>query len=214
MEISINTQSSIRFESDNIIYFDPYKIEKEVSDATYIFITHNHYDHFSPKDIEKVYNEKSIFLVPKTMEQEFLDLGYSNEVYFLTPKETITVNNIKIETVPMYNINKEFHKKSDNWCGYIITLNNIRYYIAGDTDNIKENYGLKCDVAFIPIGGTYTMNVNEAVDYTLKLNPKIVIPIHYGSIVGNIEDGNLFKDKIKEMNKDIKVVLKLIDNKK
>ena len=103
-----------------------------------------------------------------------------------------------IETIPAYNKNKNFHPKSKNWVGYIIEMENTRYYIAGDTDYTKEASKVKCDVAFLPIGGTYTMDYIEAAALANKIKPKFVVPTHYGTIVGNPEDGILFKDLIND----------------
>ena len=94
------------------------------------------------------------------------------------------VQGIKFETIPAYNTNKTFHPKENGWVGYIITLDDIRYYIAGDTDITEENKKVKCDVAFVPVGGTYTMNFKEAANLINEIKPKIAVPTHYGSVVG------------------------------
>jgi L-ascorbate metabolism protein UlaG (beta-lactamase superfamily) len=117
------------------------------------------------------------------------------------PNETKTVLGIKFETVPAYNTNKPFHPKENNWVGYILEINNVRYYIAGDTDITEENSKVKCNVAFVPVGGTYTMNFEEAAELVNKIMPKVAVPIHYGSIVGTNQDAedfiNLLKSNIK-----------------
>ena len=113
---------------------------------------------------------------------------------------------MKIETIPAYNNEKQFHPKSNNWVGYIIEINGEKYYIAGDTDITEENKKIKCDVALLPIGGTFTMNYEEATELANIIKPKIVIPIHYGSIVGNKSDAEKFK---KLINKEIKCEIKL-----
>ena len=110
------------------------------------------------------------------------------------------VKGIKFKTIPAYNTNKTFHPKGNDWVGYIITINNIRYYIAGDTDITEENKKVKCDVAFVPVGGTYTMNAKEAADLVNQIMPKIAVPIHYGSIVGTNKDAEEF---INMLNPDI-----------
>ena len=98
------------------------------------------------------------------------------------------VQEIKFGTVPAYNTNKTFHPKENDWIGYIITLDGIRYYIAGDTDITEENRKVKCDVAFVPVGGTYTMDFKEAAQLINEIQPKIAVPIHYGSVVGKVQD--------------------------
>lgn len=92
-------------------------------------------------------------------------------------------------SIPAYNVNKEYHKKEYGWVGYLIKINGVTYYITGDTDANEDIQNIKCDVLFVPIGGTYTMDYKEAADYTNSIKPKYVIPIHYGTIVGKKEDG-------------------------
>ena len=96
----------------------------------------------------------------------------------------------------MYNIGKEFHPRENDWVGYVLYIDDIAYYIVGDSDMTEEMIGIECDVLFIPIGGTYTMNVDEAVYATKLIEPKIVVPTHYAAIVGNLEDGERFKSLI------------------
>lgn len=190
--IEINCHSSIKINTDKIIYIDPFKIQSESHDADIILITHDHYDHYSPEDIEKILNDKTVIVAPKTME-ELIDM---KKVILVEPEKVYNIEGIKIETVLAYNVNKQFHLKEKNWLGYIIEINKIRYYIAGDTDITLENKQVKCDVAFIPVGGTYTMNYEEAAELTNIIKPKIVVPTHYGSIVGTKEDGIQFKKLI------------------
>ncbi len=204
--ITVNTQSSIRLELDKIIYFDPYIIEEEKHDADIIFITHDHYDHFDTESIEKIKNENTIVVAPKSMEKAINKLIFKDYIY-LEPNEETNIDSINVKTIPAYNIIKPFHPKFNKWLGYIISFNNISYYIAGDTDKTKESLDVKCDIAFIPIGGHYTMNVSEATELVKTINPKIVIPIHYGSIVGNKEDGQKLKDNLSDTT--IEVIEKL-----
>ena len=98
------------------------------------------------------------------------------------------VQGIKFKTIPAYNISKKFHPRGNNWVGYRITINEVRYYIAGDTDITEENRRVICDVAFVPVGGTYTMNYKEAAQLVNEIHPKIAVPIHYGSVVGTKQD--------------------------
>lgn len=198
--ITINTQSSIKI---NDIYFDPFKIEKETHDAKAIFITHAHYDHFDMESIDKIKNEKTIIIIPddKDIEEKIS----SNNLFIVKPGNKYSINGIKFKTVPAYNNNKTYHKKEYGWVGYVIDLDQT-YYIMGDTDQTLESKEVKCDYLFIPIGGTYTMNYEEASIFTNFIKPKTVTPIHYGSIVGNVEDGERFK---KLVNKEIEVQILL-----
>ena len=174
-------------------------------DANIIFVTHNHYDHFSKEDILKINNNEAIYVVTKDIENELLNIGINKEkIMIVEPYKRYSIGDIRFETIPAYNLEKEFHKKEDNWVGYIIEINGIRYYVAGDTDITEENKKVKCDVAFVPIGGTYTMNYTEAAKLINKIKPKIVIPTHYGDIVGEKEDGEKF---LKEIKKEIECKL-------
>lgn len=204
--IEINTQSSIRLGFDKVIYFDPYKIETDRHDADIIFITHNHYDHMDSESIEKVKNDNTIVVAPKSMEDIISKIEFSDYIY-LEPFDETNITNINIKTIPAYNNEKQFHLRANNWLGYIITMYNTTYYIAGDTDVTEENKNVKCDIAFIPIGGHFTMNVEQATELIKKINPKIVIPIHYGSIIGEPTYGTVLKENLSNTN--IKVIEKL-----
>ena len=180
--------SSIRIEGSSIIYFDPFKITEKYHDADIVFITHSHYDHYSPEDIEKVIKENTIIVAPKKMEGE---INYDNVVY-VEPEKEYKVGNINFSTVWAYNVGKPFHPKNNMWVGYIVELDDEKYYVAGDTDITDEAKKVKCDVAFLPCGGTYTMNVKTASELANTIHPKIAVPTHYGAIVGNKDDGKKF----------------------
>ena len=187
--ISINCHSSIKINGEKVIYIDPYKIKEVNKDADLIFITHEHYDHYSIEDINKIKKSNTRFIVPKSMKNRLIiDRISENDIISVDVKNKYNVDDIEFETIPAYNINKSFHPKNSNWVGYIININNIKYYIAGDTDITDEAINVKCDIAFIPIGGTYTMDYKEAATLTNKIKPKYAIPIHYGLIVGKYED--------------------------
>lgn len=204
--VTINTQSSIKISLDKIIYFDPFKTEDNTSDADIIFITHEHYDHFDKASIDKIKNDNTVVVAPKSMEKVINSIEFKDYIY-LDPNEEINIDGINIKTIPAYNIEKNFHPRENNWLGYIMNYNNITYYIAGDTDKTKESETVKCDIAFIPIGGYYTMDVNEATELAKIINPKVLIPIHYGSIVGEKEYGQQLKDNLSDTN--IEVIEKL-----
>ena len=198
-DIRLIAQSAIRVDNKGtIIYFDPYLIKECYNDADYIFITHSHYDHYSPDDINKIIKESTKIIVPKDLE----DIINSNNKMVVEPEKDYMIDNINFKTVRAYNNNKNYHKKEYNWVGYIISLNNKTIYVAGDTDYIEQMKDIKCDIAFIPIGGTYTMNYKEAADAVNTFKPKMVIPTHYGTIVGSVKDAYEFE---KLVNKNIKV---------
>ena len=199
--IEVLCHSSIKFNKGLIIYFDPFKINENYHDADIIFITHSHYDHYSEEDISKVIKDNTTIVVPKDLEDMVLQFGFAKEhIIVVSPNEEYSVLRINFKTIPAYNTNKNFHPKSNEWVGYIINLDQTTYYIAGDTDITEENRQVKCDVAFVPIGGTYTMTYSEAAELINEIKPKIVVPIHYGLIVGNKEDANNFANLV---NKEI-----------
>jgi len=191
--IEVLYHSSIRINKEKIIYIDPFKIDKNYNDADMIFITHDHYDHYSEEDIDKVKKEDTVIIAPEELLTKLLRKGIRKDfIITVEPNKNYMVEGIKFETVPAYNINKPFHPKENEWVGYIIELNNNRYYIAGDTDITEENRKVKCDVAFVPVGGTYTMDFKEAAMLINEIKPKIAVPIHYGSIVGTKQDATDF----------------------
>lgn len=200
MQIKLNAQSSIKISSNKNIYFDPYLIKEETHDADYIFITHEHYDHFDIESINKISNDNTIIILPDSMAIKVIAKLNRNNVRGVKPNEDYNINGLEFSTIPSYNTNKEFHKKEYNWVGYLVNIDNKIIYVAGDTDITTENKNVKCDIAFLPIGGTYTMNYQEAAELTNIISPSIVIPIHYHTIVGSRDDANKFKELL---NKNI-----------
>ena len=203
--IEVLYHSSIRIDKEKIIYIDPFKIDKNYNDADIVFITHDHYDHYSEEDIDKVINENTTIIIPEELLTKLLRKGINkNAIITVEPNKNYMVQGIKFETISAYNTNKTFHPKENGWVGYIIIINGIRYYIAGDTDITEENKQVKCDVAFVPVGGTYTMDFKEAASLINEIKPKIAIPIHYGSIVGTEQDAI---DFIRLLHPEIKGII-------
>ena len=187
--VEVFCHSSIRIKKDVTIYIDPYKIDKDYNDADYVFCTHEHYDHFSPEDIAKVIKEDTVIVtVPNTLDETMKLQPDRSKIILVGPNESYDMKNIKFETTVSYNENKLFHQKSKEWVGYVITIKGERFYVAGDTDDLPELENIKCDVAFVPIGGMYTMNHSEAANLINEIHPKIAIPTHYGLIIGSKED--------------------------
>ena len=203
--IEVLYHSSIRIIKNKVIYIDPFKIDKSYNDADIVFITHDHFDHYSEEDIDKVINENTTIIIPEELLTKILRKGINkNAVITVESNKEYMVQGIKFETIPAYNTNKTFHPKENDWVGYIITLDGIRYYIAGDTDITEENRKVKCDVAFVPVGGTYTMDFKEAAQLINEIQPKIAVPIHYGSVVGTKQDAT---DFIKLLHSSIKGII-------
>lgn len=201
--IEVLCHSSIRFSKKKIIYFDPFKIEENYNDADVIFITHDHYDHYSEEDIDKVVKGDTIIVVPEDLKTKLLKKEWKEEnIITVRPNESYTVKNIEFKTIPAYNVNKQFHSKENAWVGYLLEIEGVTYYIAGDTDITEENKKIKCDVAFVPVGGTYTMDYKEAAELINEIKPKVTVPTHYGSIVGSKKEGDKF---LKLVNPEIEV---------
>lgn len=195
--IQVLCHSSIKVNKNQIIYFDSFKIDKNYNDADVIFITHDHYDHYSEEDIDKVIKENTIIVAPEDLISKLSNRKTKSENNILVkPNESYNIRGININTIPAYNTNKKFHPKENGWVGYVIEINGIIYYVAGDTDITEENRKVKCDVAFVPVGGTYTMNYKEAAELINDIKPKVAVPIHYGSIVGTKEDATKFSELI------------------
>ena len=119
---------------------------------------------------------------------------YKN-VLLVDVNSSYKILNLSFKTVPSYNINKDFHPKDQGYVGYILNIKGETIYISGDTDALSENKNIKCDIALIPIGGTFTMDYREAAEFVNIIKPKLVIPTHYGSIVGSKQDGITFNIK-------------------
>ncbi|MCD8118419.1 MAG: MBL fold metallo-hydrolase [Lachnospiraceae bacterium] len=205
--VTINTQSSVRIAGMKTLYFDPLEINGSPHDADIIFISHEHYDHFSPKDIGKVAGSCTEIVFPKSMENKISETGIPTERrHSMEQAETMVVQEVPVEAVAAYNKLKPFHPKRNAWLGYIVQMDGIRYYFAGDTDATEEAKAVRCDVAFLPIGGTYTTNAKEAAGLANAIQPSVAVPMHYGSIVGKPQDADIFR---KNVDKNIRVILKL-----
>ena len=207
--IQVFTQNSIRIESQcGTIYLDPIEIPGTPQDADFILITHNHGDHFSQKDIEKIAKADTILIVPQKMAEQTEKLGgLVGKIETILPNEHRIVNGLEFETVPAYNNLKPFHPKKAGWVGYVLHLNDKRIYIAGDSDLTRENSAVQCDIAMVPIGGTFTMDAKTAAKLINVICPEVAIPTHYGSIVGKPEDAQIFTSLV---NPPIRVVIKIM----
>lgn len=193
--IEVLTHSSIRITGDTIIYVDPFHIEQEVHDADIIFITHDHFDHFSVEDIDKVRKEDTVLVVPEKMKGQAGKASCS-KVVTVKPGMQEQLKGIEFEAVAAYNNMKPFHPKWNGWVGYVLTVNGVRIYIAGDTDMTKDNQLVSCDVAMVPIGGKFTMDASQAAELVNVMKPKVAIPTHYGSIAGTKEAEEDFRAKV------------------
>lgn len=174
------------------IYIDPFKVS-ESNDADYVLITHPHYDHCSIEDLQKVVKEGTRIIAHVDCESKIARLSDGIEIKPIALGQKLKLEDLEVEAVPAYNTNKEFHTKSQEWLGFIITIKGKRIYHAGDTDLIEEMENFKdIDLALLPVSGTYVMTAEEAVEAAKKIKPKLAVPMHYASIVGSEEDANKF----------------------
>jgi L-ascorbate metabolism protein UlaG (beta-lactamase superfamily) len=196
--IRVLTHSSIRIQSgDTVLYVDPYKVSGRPQDADYVFITHDHFDHFSPEDIEKVSCDKTVLVVPEKMRDKVLqEADETRGIIPVKPDSPYDINGFSFETVPAYNRLKPFHPKTAGWVGYIFCLDGKRIYVAGDTDATPDAKKVRCDVALVPVGGTYTMNASQAAELVNTIRPAAAIPTHYGSVAGSAADAESFREKV------------------
>ena len=188
----------ITFESKKI-YIDPYKLSKEhenVSDADIVLITHNHFDHLSIEDLKNIVNETTVIVSAQECLSQLRSLSVKESIG-IDPRNSVKVSNLKIEAVHAYNVDKEFHPKNDKKIGFIVEFGNDRLYHIGDSDIIPEMKDTNSTIALVPVSGTYVMTAEEASKAINELiNPKIAIPMHYGTIVGNKEDAIRFSELV------------------
>jgi len=190
-------QASVLIQDKLNIYFDPFQVKDTTIKADLIFITHCHQDHLSAKDIAKIIHEETILIAPRSCELDILNC-FKGKTIFVEPGDTLTVKRYSFFTVPAYNLEKKFHPKENKWVGYVVDISGIKVYHAGDTDRIPEMKKFQCDLAFLPIGQTYTMkSVDDAVNAAKDVNAKTAVPIHYGIYEGTKDDALKFKNKLK-----------------
>jgi L-ascorbate metabolism protein UlaG (beta-lactamase superfamily) len=180
-----------RIDSSQVIYIDPFQIQATVL-ADIILVSHDHFDHCSPDDIKKIQKKETVIVTDKASAGKL-----TGDRRIMKPGDRVTVQGIEIEAMPAYNTNKQFHPKADGKLGFIITVEGVRLYHAGDTDFIPEMKNIKADIALLPVSGTYVMTADEAVEAALAIKPKFAIPMHYAAIVGSAADAQTFADRLK-----------------
>ena len=202
--VRVFTQSAIRLEGADgtVVYFDPFALTdaEAAHDADYVLITHAHYDHFSPEDYARVAGEKTVVVAPASLAGEVTGL-VAAEAHLMAAGEKLELPGLCVEAVAAYNVEPErlgMHPRENGWLGYVVTLDGepTRYYVSGDTDQNPDNEVVRCDVALVPIGGTYTCDPHQAAAFVNALRPAAVVPTHYGSIVGTYDDFDAFAAEV------------------
>jgi len=194
LEIKWLGHAGFEFKNNKTIYIDPFQIKTE-DKADVILLTHSHYDHCSINDIRKIIKEDTMIITVPDCQSKIAPIADRvKNITLVKPGDKLKISALDLEVVPAYNIGKMFHPKEQEWVGFILTLNDLRIYYAGDTDLIPEMDDIKADVALLPVGGSYTMNAEEAAEACKKINPRIAIPMHYGSVVGSNSDAEKFKE--------------------
>lgn len=180
---------AFKIAASKTIYLDPFELAGEHEPADIICISHDHYDHCSPADVAKIQGEDTIIVAAENCKGKL-----KGDVRLVKAGDTISIDEVSIEVVPAYNVNKRFHPREAGGVGYVLTVAGTRIYHAGDSDPIPEMEGLDVDIAMLPVSGVYVATAEEAVKAAEMLKPKVVIPMHYGSIVGSRADAERFKE--------------------
>jgi len=185
---------SFRLDGPPVIYFDPCELKAQLPKADLVLVSHEHYDHCSPDHVKKVSGPKTVVVAAAEAAKKL------RGARAVRPGDRLTVAGVEIEAVPAYNLNKfrspgvPFHPREAENVGFIVTVGGVRLYFAGDTDQIPEMADVACDVALLPVSGTYVMTAEEAAAAARTLKPKIVVPMHYGSGIGTADDGRHFAE--------------------
>lgn len=195
------------------IYIDPYNIKEGMPKADIIMITHSHYDHCSLEDLNKIVQEKTKIICTADCQSKIAKFEIPVKLDLVEPDQELDLGTIRVSTLPAYNVDKDFHIKQSNWIGYLIKLNGVAIYHAGDTDLIPEMQKLTGHqesnfIALLPIGGRFTMTAEEASESAKLIKPSIAIPMHYGSIVGTEEDAKEFVELCKEKGVNAQILEK------
>jgi L-ascorbate metabolism protein UlaG (beta-lactamase superfamily) len=191
-----------RIKNGQTVYVDPFQIGGGGPKADVVLVSHEHFDHCSLDDLKKIVEPNTTIIAHHQSKAELSKLK-AKEVKIMKPGDRIKVGDLEVEAVPAYNVNKfrepgkVFHPKEDGKLGFVLTMKGVRIYHAGDTDHIPEMKGTRAEVALLPVSGTYVMTVQEAAEAATAINPKVVIPMHYGAIVGERKDADALQKLVK-----------------
>jgi L-ascorbate metabolism protein UlaG (beta-lactamase superfamily) len=179
-----------RFEGGGVVvYTDPFKVQGAAHDADLVLVSHEHFDHCSPDDLAKVAKAGTVIVAAASCRGKI-----PGDVRYVKAGDSLEEKAVKVRAVPAYNVDKKFHPKAAGHVGYVFTLDGTTVYFAGDTDLIPEMADVKADVALLPVSGTYVMTAREAVDAATRIGAKVVVPMHYGDIIGTAKDAKFLED--------------------
>ncbi len=207
LEFTRIAHDTFKIKGSSVIYTDPFKVTAR-DEADIVLISHEHFDHLSLEDLNKVVFPGTTIVASPLCKDGIKDLKVK-QIRFLDPGGKITVGKVEIETYPAYNINKfrepghPFHPVGEKRLGFLFTMDGTRVYYAGDADFIPEMNDIACDIALLPVSGTYVMTPEEAAEAALAIHPKIAVPMHYGAIVGSDADAIKFKNLVKHCQVEI-----------
>ena len=184
--------AGFKLKNGKTVYIDPFKVKDKSEKADIIICTHEHYDHCSIEDIKGLAKPDTIIVTVADNQSKLSGLTIGG-IKLIAPGGKVSIGDVTIEAVPAYNVNKRFHPRENNWVGVLVTIGGKRIYHAGDTDRIPEMKNIKCDVALLPVSGTYVMTPEEAALAAADIKPKLAIPMHIGSIIGGRAEAERFK---------------------
>ncbi len=175
--------SSVRIRLSGVeIHVDPLGLTED-SAADLVLLTHPHYDNFSEADIARVRTSDTVVIAPATMKKLLADADH-----FMRPGDMLQLDGFDVLAVPAHNVDKKFHTADHGWLGYVFTVEGTTFYHAGDTDFLPSMSEIRCDVAFLPCGGHYTMGVEDAARAGEACGAEIIVPIHWGEPHGTREE--------------------------
>ncbi|MDR0882414.1 MAG: MBL fold metallo-hydrolase [Candidatus Adiutrix sp.] len=182
---------SVRLAGSRTIYIDPWEVSGPP--AQILLVTHDHYDHCDPAALKGLTSPATRLFTTDPAEAKLREAGYDSPITVMEPGDELEVFGVVIKAVPAYNTNKDFHPRAAGGLGFVVTLDGLSIYHAGDTDFIPEMKDIQAQVALLPVSGTYVMTAAEAAQAALTIRPEVAIPIHYGKIVGDEEMARQFK---------------------
>jgi len=198
---------TFRIAGSKVIYTDPFKVAKN-DEADIVLISHEHFDHLSLEDLKKVIMPGTTIVASPLCKDGLKDVRVK-DIRYLDPGGKFTVGKVEIEATPAYNINKfrepghAFHPKGEKRLGFVFRMDGTTVFFAADADFIPEMKSIRCDIALLPVSGTYVMTAEEAAEAAATINPKIAVPMHYGAIVGSEADAKKFKSLVKNCQVEI-----------